>query len=192
MFNEMDYPETCSRCRTRFTETVIIDPVIGFQPKERPICPDCAVALEQARLVVEAKAREAEIMKAEAEALSPFKKTPLQCGVTPTEYVKMFEALAGRCPACKRECSPVRFMRAVGEDPMHPLLVIDHDHAMEAKLAKGEMWRAVRGLLCDPCNKALGLMRDDPEAIDGLLNYAKFHANGPKCRVLIESRAKPQ
>lgn len=28
-------------------------------------------------------------------------------------------------------------------------------------------------MLCNPCNTALGLMRESPEAIEGLLEYAK-------------------
>lgn len=104
----------------------------------------------------------------------------------------MYNELGGRCPSCKRDCSPIKFMRAVGEDPSQPMLVIDHCHDTEEKLRRQgrrkDLWRAVRGLICDPCNKALGLMRNDPEAIDGLLNYAKFHQGEPKCKTLRLSR----
>lgn len=42
-------------------------------------------------------------------------------------------------------------------------LVLDHDH----KTGKA------RAMLCNPCNTALGLMHEDPDAIEGLLAYAK-------------------
>ena len=34
----------------------------------------------------------------------------------------------------------------------------------------------VRGALCNPCNLSLGHMNDDPERIEGLLNYARRHS----------------
>lgn len=42
-------------------------------------------------------------------------------------------------------------------------LCIDHDHTT------GE----VRGLLCDRCNKGIGLFRDDPATIMSAINYLK-------------------
>ena len=43
----------------------------------------------------------------------------------------------------------------------HRRLVVDHDHVT------GE----VRGLLCHPCNVALGLLYDDPQLIRTLADY---------------------
>lgn len=42
---------------------------------------------------------------------------------------------------------------------------LDHCHATGA----------IRGILCGSCNKALGLLRDSPESISGLLAYAMRH-----------------
>lgn len=42
-------------------------------------------------------------------------------------------------------------------------LCIDHDH---------ETGR-VRGMLCNPCNKALGFLREDPERMLSLIKYTK-------------------
>ncbi len=43
-----------------------------------------------------------------------------------------------------------------------PKLCVDHDHATKGK---------TRGVLCDNCNKALGLLGDNAEAVRGLLAY---------------------
>lgn len=48
----------------------------------------------------------------------------------------------------------------------HERLHVDHNHATGA----------VRGILCSPCNVALGYLRDDPERIDALAAYARHHS----------------
>jgi hypothetical protein len=73
-------------------------------------------------------------------------------GITVTEYDTMHQAQGGRCAAC-------------GDVP-DGNLSIDHCH---------ETGR-VRGLLCSPCNLALGSLREDPSRIAGLLAYARAHA----------------
>ena len=42
-------------------------------------------------------------------------------------------------------------------------------------MAKAHVTRAVRGLLCDPCNKALGLMQDDPARLRAAAEYLERH-----------------
>jgi hypothetical protein len=54
-------------------------------------------------------------------------------GLTPAEYVAIFEAQGGRCYIC-------------GTRPGKTRLCIDHDHSIPV------MRDAVRGLLCDECN----------------------------------------
>lgn len=46
-------------------------------------------------------------------------------------------------------------------------LVPDHDHNHENPKTRD----AVRGLICGPCNLALGHLQDDPEVVRGLLAY---------------------
>lgn len=58
-------------------------------------------------------------------------------GLTEAGYEALLEFQARRCPICLSEQRP---------------LVVDHDHQTGA----------VRGLLCGPCNRAIGLLRDSP------------------------------
>lgn len=66
-------------------------------------------------------------------------------GVGPLEYELMVERAGGACEACG----------ARGE------LHVDHCHTT----------RRGRGMLCPPCNKALGLVRDDPARLRALADY---------------------
>jgi hypothetical protein len=56
-----------------------------------------------------------------------------QFGLTPAEYVAVFQAQNGRCYVC-------------GAAPGVTRLCIDHDHAVP------DVRRSIRGLLCDECN----------------------------------------
>jgi hypothetical protein len=52
---------------------------------------------------------------------------------------------------------------------------IDHDHACCP--GHKSCGACVRGILCHACNKALGLLYDDPERIAGLLAYLESHSS---------------
>ena len=45
-------------------------------------------------------------------------------------------------------------------------ITVDHCHTTNV----------VRGVLCAPCNKAAGLLKDNPERLDGLAAYLRRHA----------------
>ncbi|MCA1841085.1 MAG: endonuclease VII domain-containing protein [Actinobacteria bacterium] len=61
-------------------------------------------------------------------------------GMTPESYTVMLEDQGGRCAIC---CTlPNRF-------------VVDHNHA------NGK----IRGILCDTCNRALGLLKDNADVL---------------------------
>ena len=62
-------------------------------------------------------------------------------GVSPEQYLELFEAQGGKCKICGYEPS--------GDEYLH----IDHNKET------GE----IRGLLCGKCNKGLGLFDDNPE-----------------------------
>jgi ribosomal protein L34E len=85
-------------------------------------------------------------------------------GITVADYERMLGEQDGACASCKRPPS------GKGVDAV---LHVDHDHET------GE----ARALLCGTCNKALGIMRDDPDAIWQLLIYARRHQK-PKLRLV--------
>jgi uncharacterized protein YbaR (Trm112 family) len=57
-------------------------------------------------------------------------------GVTDADYMRMVRLQGGRCPICREQVE----------------LVVDHDHATGR----------FRGLLCNNCNVALGMLQDSP------------------------------
>lgn len=64
----------------------------------------------------------------------------------PIEYDRLVAKQNGCCASCGEQTDA---------------LVVDHDHSTGK----------VRGLLCHPCNKALGFLRDDPSRIQRLYSY---------------------
>lgn len=74
-------------------------------------------------------------------------------GLTSEQHRQMILDQGGLCAVCGR----------------YDALVIDHDHrCCPGKTSCGD---CVRGLLCHGCNTALGLMKDDPEAVARMLDY---------------------
>jgi hypothetical protein len=75
--------------------------------------------------------------------------------LTVEQVEAMAKAQNGRCGCCPA---------VLGENGAK--VCVDHDHVT----------RAVRGLLCDPCNKALGLMQDDVDRLRRAADYLELHA----------------
>lgn len=71
-------------------------------------------------------------------------------GLSLEEYESAAEAQGGRCLICR-------------EHPEDGILRVDHHHGTGV----------VRGLLCDRCNRALGLLRDDPEVLEAAAAYLR-------------------
>lgn len=65
------------------------------------------------------------------------------------DYPALHEYQGGKCFICQRATGATR------------RLAVDHDHASGY----------VRGLLCKPCNRMLGLARDDPEFFRRAIAY---------------------
>lgn len=75
-------------------------------------------------------------------------------GMTHLDYLTLLDAQDGFCAGCKKHFSLCSTDRG-------SYLHVDHDHNTGR----------VRGLLCGKCNKALGLLNDDPEVLHRLASY---------------------
>lgn len=76
-------------------------------------------------------------------------------GITIWGYLGLYLQQKGRCAICDL---PGKVFSG---------LHVDHSHSAEN----------VRGLLCQPCNLALGNMRDSQEVLQKAINYLTDHAN---------------
>lgn len=83
-------------------------------------------------------------------------------GLSKDQYNKLKDAQDGRCYICRRAKGKTRN------------LSVDHDHKT------GE----VRSLLCQPCNRMLGHLRDDPDAFERVAEYLR----NPPARNVLEGR----
>lgn len=77
-------------------------------------------------------------------------------GITPEQYEAMLTAQDGKCAICG-EGEPA----AHGRTGRQFRLSVDHDHSTGR----------VRGLLCQKCNRAIGLMGDNTETLRRALDY---------------------
>lgn len=81
-------------------------------------------------------------------------------GLAEGDYDRLYEAQGGKCAICRRSTGASK------------KLAVDHDH---------RDGRA-RGLLCSPCNKLLGHLRDD---VDAVLRIYTYLSNSPASRLGI-------
>lgn len=80
-------------------------------------------------------------------------------GLSKAQWIGMIESQDGKCDACQA---------AIESDGYRwNAPAVDHNHVT------GE----VRGILCGMCNSALGLAKDDPEVLRGLLRYLEKHTS---------------
>jgi len=76
-------------------------------------------------------------------------------GITIEDYEALLARQDGRCAICRAD-------QPGGTQPEDRVSWhVDHDHATGA----------VRGLLCNRCNRAVGLLRDDPEVCRRAAGY---------------------
>lgn len=83
-------------------------------------------------------------------------------GLTLEAYEAMLERQGGGCLICS--------MKPDSPYSLH----VDHDHSCCA-IRKKSCGRCVRGLLCSPCNTALGLLLDDPRRFRAAAAYLERH-----------------
>lgn len=83
-------------------------------------------------------------------------------GISELEYEAMKEAQQHKCYLCDSE----GFL--IGNNNHSEKLAVDHDHQTGK----------VRKLLCHNCNRALGLMQDDPELLRKAADYVETHKGG--------------
>jgi len=76
-------------------------------------------------------------------------------GITPEKYEKMFREQNGKCAIC----GDTDGKSARGTTTF----CVDHCH----KTGK------IRGLLCNNCNRCLGLLKDDPSVLEKAIEYLK-------------------
>ena|ERR1035437_396848 len=75
-------------------------------------------------------------------------------GLTETEFLTMYNRFDGKCWSCKDS----------------DITCIDHDHKC-CNHRNSSCGKCIRGLLCNGCNTALGMLRDSTERIESLLEY---------------------
>ena len=83
-------------------------------------------------------------------------------GLTLVQYNVMHKNQSERCLGCDRR-------QVQGEQ----WLAVDHDRACCSGVQS--CGKCVRGLLCTPCNMAVGLLRDDPVVLRRLASYVERH-----------------
>ena len=98
------------------------------------------------RAVADAKRRETRAYKEQMRRKHYRKKY----GIAIEDYDRLFELQDGKCAICG-DSDTGKFNH----------LCVDHDHKT------GE----VRGLLCNPCNKGIGCLRDDKEILKSAIGY---------------------
>ena len=80
--------------------------------------------------------------------------------LTEAQYNELYEFQGGMCYIC----GPFS-----GRNGRTKNLAVDHDHSCcSGRISCG---KCVRGLVCDTCNKFLGLIRDNPEAFQRGIDY---------------------
>ena len=73
-----------------------------------------------------------------------------QFNISSDEYNELFNKQECRCIICN-----------IHQSELTRKLAVDHNH----KTGK------IRGLLCDNCNRAIGLLKDDPEVLERAFKY---------------------
>lgn len=79
-------------------------------------------------------------------------------GIDFEEYSRLLKEQDGCCAICKEDRN-----RTSGDNPEKWNYAVDHDHSTGK----------VRGLLCNQCNRGLGMFKDEPELLEKALQYLR-------------------
>ena len=88
-----------------------------------------------------------------------------QYGISGEEYWRLYEFQGGKCALCRRATGAAK------------RLAVDHDHnetCSSVHIPTAGCPDCVRGLLCAPCNRLLGHIRDDPSRLVEYLQHPPF------------------
>ena len=78
-------------------------------------------------------------------------------GLTEQDYATRFIKQRGLCAICNK--------------PSVKALAVDHDHKCCSDDATRSCGKCVRGLICSNCNIALGLVEDNIDTLQAMINY---------------------
>lgn len=84
-------------------------------------------------------------------------------GINNGQRKKMLEEQNSRCAICFKEIS-FKGQTQKGDDNTDGA-VLDHCHSIGT----------IRGILCHPCNRALGLFKDSPDILNSAIKYLQTH-----------------
>jgi hypothetical protein len=82
-------------------------------------------------------------------------------GITIVQYKELFKEQEGKCAICK-----------VPQSQLKRRLSVDHDHDT----------KQIRGLLCQPCNLALGMFNDSVTTLSSAIGYLGYDDDW-KCNI---------
>lgn len=86
-----------------------------------------------------------------------FNQIRAKWGLSPSEYLGMFEQQDNKCAICsEEETAPISL-----KNTQPRRLAVDHDHATGV----------IRGLLCTRCNTTLGKVNDDTDLLRKMIDY---------------------
>ena len=85
-------------------------------------------------------------------------------GLTPESYDAMFKSQSGACAICR------------GQNLNGERLAVDHDHKTGT----------VRALLCQKCNKGIGLFNDSPDILTAAWAYLVRHSKKAKLQEAVK------
>ena len=123
----------------------------------------CSVECRSAAYAETARANTAKWRKADVERarnLDYSKHLKRKYGISVEEYERRLSEQNGRCKICNRTPEEV-------QDKTAWRLAVDHCHTTGK----------VRGLLCRPCNTAIGQLQESADIIQKALEYVKEHKN---------------